>query len=428
MNAKMESIEKNVVKLEIEVGVEKFEEGLGKSYKKNCKDFVVSGFRKGKVPRNVVERYYGEEVLFEDAVGFVYPDAYDDAVLQNELEPVEYPKIEIVQIGKGKNLIFSATVTIKPEIELGPYKGVEIDKEEVVVSDEQIDSEIEKEQSANARITNVEDRATKSGDVCLIDYEGFIDEVPFDGGKGNDYPLTLGSNSFIPGFEEQLLEKEIGQDLDVNVSFPDDYHEPKLAGKQVYFKVMIKGIKEKLLPEINNDFAKEISEFDTIEEYKNAIHEKLLKKASEDTKDNMEKALLDKVVKGSTVEIPRVMVENRLDSIIKGFDENLRAQKLNLKTYLEMTGGDYPGFRKRFEERAEDEVKTALVVGKIGKVENVDVLEEDIDNNIREMAEEYKDTYENLKQLIEKNGAESLIDGLMFKKTIKLLVDNAIYV
>jgi trigger factor len=425
MSVKVENIEKGIVKLEIEVSAEKFEEGMQKSFKKNQNKYAIPGFRKGKAPRNIIERYYGEGILFEDAVGFTYPDAYDAAVKEQGLEPVSYPEIDVVQIGKGKTFIFSAKVTLKPEVEISGYKNIEIAKVVESVTDEQVDAEIEKERSNNARITKVEDRATQNGDVCVIDFEGFVDDIAFEGGKGNDYPLTLGSNTFIPGFEEQLIGKEIGQDIDVTVTFPVEYHKEDLAGKEAVFKVSIKEIKEKILPELNDDFAKDISEFDTFVEYKNSVKEKINKKADEKSKTEMENALITKLIEMSEIEVPQVMIENRVDQMVQDFDRNLRYQGLDLRRYIEMSGGDYLGFRKRFEERAEKDVRTVLIIEKISKLENIIVTEEEVENNINEMVQKSGETYENVIKYLGEEGKESIKENLVFKKTIDFLIDNA---
>lgn len=425
MSVKIENIEKGVIKLEIEVSAEKFEEGMQKSFKKNQGQFVVAGFRKGKVPRNIIERNYGEGAFYEDAVGFVYPDAYDEVVKAEKIEPVSYPEIDIVQIGKDKTFIFSAKVTLKPEVEISDYKNMEITKVVAIVSDEEVMAEIEKEQTRNARIVKVEDRLTKDGDICVIDFEGFVDEVAFEGGKGLDYSLTLGSNSFIPGYEEQLVGKELGADVDVTVTFPEDYNKAELSGKVAVFKVKIKEIKEKNLPELNDDFAKDVSEFDTLEEYKTSIKEKLAVKADEKAKTDMENQIIEKLVEAAVVEIPKVMIENRIDQMVQEFDRNLRYQGLDLRKYLEMTGGDYIGFRNRFEERAEKDVRSVLVIEHISKKENIHVTDEDIDKNIVEMAQKSGDTYENFVKYVGEEGKESIKENLVFRKTIDLLVDNA---
>ncbi len=425
MNVKIENVEKNVVQLEIEVDAAKFEEGMQQSYKKNASQFNIPGFRKGKAPRNIVERYYGEQVLYDDAINIVCSEAYDNAVEENNLEPVDRPEIDIVQIGNKQNLIFTAKVTVKPEVELGAYMGVEVEKTEVVVTDEDVEKELAKVVEKNSRLISVTDRPVQSGDTAVIDFEGFIDSVPFEGGKGTDYNLVIGSGSFIPGFEDQLIDKNIGEEVDVNVNFPEEYGKEELNGKPALFKVVIKEIKVKELPTVDDDFAKDISEFDTLEEYKNDLRSKLEHTAQHKAEHENEDKVIKKIADNAIVEIPAVMVEKQIDAMARDFDMRLRYQGLDLQKYLEIMGMDFEGFRGQFKERAENEVKVQLVVEKISKVENVEVSDEEVEAEIVKMAEQYKQPVEDLKKSLRPEDLEYVKNDMAFRKTIKLLVENA---
>lgn len=425
MNVKVENIEKNVVQLEIEVDAAKFEQGMQKSFSKNAGRFAIPGFRKGKAPRKMVERYYGEQVLYEDAINFVCPEAYDEAVESNDLHPVERPEIDIKQIGEGKELIFTAKVTVKPEVELGEYKGVEVSKIEVNVTDEDVEKELQTVIDKNARLVTVEDRAVQSGDTTIIDFEGFIDGVPFEGGKASDFELVIGSGQFIPGFEDQLIGTKTGDDVDVNVSFPEEYQKEELAGKPALFKVKIKEIKVKEMPAVDDEFAKDVSEFDTLEEYKQDLKNKLIHNAEHKAEHETEDNIIDKVVENATVDIPKVMVEKHIDNLIYDFDMRLRYQGLDLNRYMEIMGMDADAFRGQFASRAEKEVKTQLVLEKVSSTESIDAAEEEINEEIKRLAENYKQTEEEFKKHLKNDDIEYIKSNLIAKKTIKFLTENA---
>ncbi len=427
MNVKVENIDKNVVQLEIEVDAAKFEEGMEKSYRKNAKKFNVPGFRKGKAPRKIVERYYGEQVLYEDAINFVCPEAYDLAVKEKGLQPVERPEIDIKQIGGGNSLIFTARVTVKPDVELGEYKGVEVKKAEASVTDEDVENELKRIAERNARLVTVEDRPAQNGDTVFIDFEGFIDGKPFEGGSGKGYPLVLGSGTFIPGFEDQLVGVSAGEEKEVNVTFPEDY-KADLAGKQAMFKVKVNEIKLRELPALDDEFAKDVSEFDTLEAFKADLREKLRKEAEHRAEHENENNVIDRVVENATVDIPRVMIDNRIDSMVRDFDLRLRYQGLDLQKYLEIMGLEYDDFRKQFEQSAEKDVKTQLVIEKIGEVENVEVSEADVEAEIARIAENYKQSAEDFKKHLTDDDIQYIKADLKFRNTIKLLVDNAKFV
>lgn len=425
MNVKLENVEKNVVQLEIEVDAAKFEEGLRKSFQKNTKKFSVPGFRKGKAPRGMVERIYGEQVLYEDAINFVCPEAYDQAVEENDLHPVDRPDIDIKEIGSGKNLIFTAKVTVKPEVELGEYKGIEVEKINALVTDEDVEQELQKVLDKNARLITIEDRGVESGDTTIIDFEGFIDGVTFEGGKGSDFNLVIGSGQFIPGFEEQLIGVKAGEDTEVNVSFPEDYSNKDLAGKSALFKVKVKEIKLKELPKLDDEFAKDISEFDTLEVYKEDLRKKLTDDAKHKAEHQTEDAIVAKVVENAAVEIPRVMVEKHIDNMAYDFDMRLRYQGLDLQKYLEIMGMDTNAFREQFSKRAENEVKTQLVLEKLGKIEAIEAPESEMEEEIKKLAENYKQTEEDFKKHLRPDDIEYIKSGLITRKTVELLVNNA---
>jgi trigger factor len=425
MNVKVENIEKNVVQLEIEVDSEKFEEGLKKSYKKNVGKFSVPGFRKGKVPRSILERNYGKEVLYEDAINFVCPDAYDDAIEQEGLHPVERPEIDIKQIGNNEPFIFTAKVTTKPDVELGEYKGIEIEKIEALVSDEDVDAEIKKTAEQNSRIVTVEDRPIKVGDTAIIDFEGFVDGEAFEGGKGENHSLEIGSGQFIPGFEEQLIGVNKDDDVEVKVTFPEEYHSKDLAGKESSFKVKIHEIKEKVLPVLDDEFAKDISEFDTLDEYKASVKESLLESKTKEAKYDTEEKLIEKIVANATTDIPKVMISNHVDSLVYDFEMNLKMQGLNLEQYLNILNMNTVTFRQRFEERADKEVRNNLVIEKICVTEDIQSSDEDFETELKELSETYNRDLETLKSEISKVQKDRICESIKMKKTVAMLVENA---
>lgn len=425
MNVKLENIEKNVVQLEIEIDAEKFDEGMEKAYKKNRNKFFVQGFRKGKVPRNIVERVYGEQVLYEDAVNFVCPEAYDEAIKEKGLNPVDRPEVDIVNIGKGDNFVFTAKVTVKPDVELGKYKEIEVEKEKTDVTDDDVEKEIQKEAEKNARMVTVEDRAVEKGDTVNIDFEGFIDNEPFEGGKAENHDLEIGSGQFIPGFEDQLTGAGIGDDVEVNVTFPEDYNSEELAGKSAVFKVKINGIQKKILPEIDDEFAKEVSEFDTLEEYKDSIKKKLVEEAEKNAKQQTENKIIKKIVENAKMDIPQVMIKNRIDQIMREFEMSLSYRGMNLENYYKLTGTDEETFKKQYAERAEEDVKTQLVIEKITKEENITADDEKLQKEIERMAETYKQTAEDFKKHLKDEDIEYIRENLNRQKTVDFLVENA---
>ncbi len=425
MQVNVENVGKNVVQLEIEVDAEKFEQGLQKAFVKNVNRFSIPGFRKGKAPRYMVEKFYGEQVLYEDAINAICPELYDRAIEENDIHPVDKPEIDIKQIGKGQTFIFTAKVTVKPEVELGQYKDVEVEKALALVTDEDLDKEIESMRDKNSRLISIDDRPVASGDTAIIDFEGFIDEVAFEGGKGTDYSLVIGSGTFIPGFEEQLIGLALGEEKDVEVTFPEDYGSEELAGKAAIFKVKVKEIKLKELPELDDEFAKDISEFDTLEEYKTDLRKKLEENAEHQAHHQNEDKVINKVVENATIDVPPVMIDNRVEDLVYEFSMRLRYQGLELNKYLEMMGMDMAAFREQFKERAEQEVRTQLVIEKVGIVEGIAPTQEDTDEEIKKLAENYKQTEEEFRQHLKPDDIEYIRNTLVTRKTVDFLLENA---
>lgn len=389
------------------------------------KKFNVPGFRKGKAPRNIVERQFGVEILYEDAINIVCSEAYDKAIEENDIHPVDRPSIDIKQIGKGENLIFVADVTVKPEVVLGQYKGVEVEKVQALVTEDDVEKEINKAAEKSARMITVEDRGIQKGDIADIDFEGFIDNEPFEGGKASGYSLEIGSGSFIAGFEDQLIDAKPGDDVEVNVTFPEDYGNKELSGKPALFKVIINDVKMKELPVLDDEFAKDVSEFDTFEEYKQDIRKKLTEDAEHKAKHETEDRIINKVNENATVEIPDVMVEKHIDNLVKDFDSRLRYQGLDLEKYLNIMGMGYIDFRSQFEKRAQAEVKTQLVLDAVCKTEDIKASEEEFNEEVAKIAENYKQDVEEFKKHLHDHDIEYINDTIKIRKTIELLVESA---
>lgn len=425
MAVKTEQVEKNLVKVVFEVSAEDFEAAIKKVYDKNAKKYSVPGFRKGKVPRAVIEKYYTEAVFYDDAINLVLPEAYDKAIEEAALEPVARPELDVDEITKGKPVVFTALVTTKPEVKLGEYKGIKIDKIEHTVSDEDVDNEIENVRKRNARLVPVEDRAAENGDIAVIDFEGFKDGVPFEGGKGEGFDLELGSGSFIPGFEEQLVGKNAGDEVEVNVTFPKEYHAADLAGADALFKVKIHELKTKEYPELDDSFADEVSEFETFAEYKEDVKAKLLKKAEDQTKTETENAIVEKVCENAEVEIPEKMIEAQIDTMIQDFAQRLQYQGMSLEMYMQYTGATPESFREGFKEQAAKQTKTMLVLDAVMRAENVDVTDEEVNDKIAEMAKIYNMEIEKLTELITDAEKENIASDVKMSKTVDLLVNNA---
>ena len=421
---KNETVEKNVVKLTIEVDKEAFEAAMQKSYKKNVKYINLPGFRKGKAPRKLIEKTYGEAVFYEDAVNFVCPDAYEFAIKEAGIEPVCQPEIDIEEIGDGKNLVLTAQVTVKPEVTLGAYKGVSAEKTVYETKDEDIDAEIKNVQEQNARMVDAQ-RPVKMGDTTVIDFEGFTDGVAFEGGKGEDYTLEIGKGQFIPGFEEALVGAEIGKETDVNVTFPEEYHAEELKGKPATFKVTVKSVQEKELPALDDEFAKDVSEFDTFAEYKNSIKERMDKANETRTQSEFENNVIGAVVEGAEVEIPECMVDNRINDMLRDFGYRLQAQGMDMEQYMKLTGTTVESFKEMYKDQAKEQVKTTLVLETIAKVENIEVSEEDLTAELEAMAKMYGMEADKLKSLIGDAETENIKADLKIRKAVKLIAENA---
>ena len=425
MAVKSEQVEKNLVKLTFEVSREKFEEGINNSYKKNKSKFNIPGFRKGKVTKAIIEKYYTEAVFYDDAINYVLPDAYDEALKESGLDAVARPEIDVEEIKKGEPVVFTALVTTKPEVTLGTYKGIKVEKIENNVTDEDVDKEIEITRTRNARIISVDDRAVENGDIAVIDFEGFCDGVAFDGGKGENYELEIGSNTFIPGFEEQVIGAEIDKEIDVNVTFPEEYHAADLAGKPAVFKVTVHEIKVKELPELDDDFASEVSEFETFEEYKNSVKAKLEEQAEKKTKQEFENAIIDAVCEKAEVEIPQAMIDTQIDRMINDFAQRMQYQGMNLDMYLQYTGSTIEQMRENFKEQAEKQCKVTLVVEAIMNKEGIDVTDEEIEDKIVEMSKIYNMEIDKLKEVLRPEDKDDIAKDIKFGKTIDMLVNKA---
>ncbi len=428
MSLQVEKLEKNMAKLTIEVEADKFTEAVKKAYEKNKGKMSVPGFRKGKVPQAMIEKMYGPEVFYEDAANIVIPDAYADEVESNkELEVVSQPKIEVVQAEKGKNFIFTAEVALKPPVELGKYKGVKIDRIDTEVTEEDIDKEIKREQEANARTITVTDRPVKDGDTAVIDFEGFIDDVAFEGGKGDNYPLVIGSGSFIPGFEEQLIGKNTGDETDVNVTFPEDYNSKDLAGKAAVFKVKINEIKEKELPELDDEFASEVSEFDTMAEYREDVKKNLAEKKEKEAKDKKEDAVIEAIVKDSKMEIPDAMIETNVRSMISDYSRRLQSQGLSLEQYFTFTGLDMDKFTEQMRPGAIKRIESRLILEAIVKAENFEVSDDEYEKELERIAKESGMEPDKLKEYIgdDEYGKNQIMEDIKIQKAVDLIVDNA---
>lgn len=425
MKATLDKKEGNNVEISIEIPEKDFEDSLQKSYLKNRNQFNIPGFRKGKVPRKIIEMNYGVEIFYEDAINIALPEAYNNAIDELEIHPVDQPNVDIEEIEKGKPVKVKINVAVKPEVELGEYKGIEVEKVEYEVTDEIVDEELKSVQEMNARITDAGDRAAEEGDLLNIDFEGFIDGEAFEGGKAEGHELEIGSNQFIPGFEEQLVGKNKDEEVDVVVTFPEEYHEESLQGKEANFKVTINEIKEKELPELDDEFAKDVSEFDTLEEYKESIREKLEEEYSSKEKAENENNVIDAVVESAEVDIPEAMVESQLETELQEFDYNMRSQGLDLAQYLQITGSTEEDLKEQLKPMAEKRVRGDLVLEAIAKKEEIEVSEEDIDGKLMEMAESYEqeDKDKFIKDM-KKRDLSFLETAIINQKVIDLLLEN----
>ncbi len=424
MSVKVENTEnKNEVKLTFTVEAEKFEEAMKKVYAKTAKYFNIPGFRKGKAPMQLVERQYGSEIFYEDAFNELAPEIYDEAIKENNIEAVSRPDIDILQMEKGKELIFTATVQTKPEVKLGKYKGIEIKKIEYNVSDEDVNHELGHMQERNSRLVSVEDRAVEQGDITVIDFEGFVDGVPFEGGKAEGHELEIGSNTFIPGFEDQVVGMKIDEERDINVKFPEEYFSEELKGKDAVFKIKLHEIKKRELPELDDEFAKDVSEFDTLAELKASIKEKIETENKNKEKYETEEEAIKTVCENTEIDIPSGMIETEIDNMVKDIEGRLSYQGLKLDQYLQMIGKTETEMRKEFEEQAARSVKSRLVLEAIVEAEKLEASDEEVAEKLKEMAEKYN---RDEKELSENEQLKSyLADSMKTEKAIDFIVKNA---
>ncbi len=425
MSLQVEKLEKNMAKLTIEVSAEELDKAIEKAYEKNKKKISIPGFRKGKAPRKMIEQMYGKEVFYEDAVNELIPTAYEGALEECSEEVVSSPKIDVVQIEAGKPFIFTAEVALKPEVTLGKYKGVKVDKIDVAVLDEEVDAEIAKERDRNARTITVEDRAVKDGDMTVIDFEGFVDGVAFEGGKGENYPLTIGSGAFIPGFEENLIGAEIGKETEVNVTFPEDYQAEELAGKAAVFKCTVKEIKEKELPELDDEFAGEVSEFDTLAEYREDVKKKLGEKKEADAKSAKEDAVIDAIIADAKMEIPDAMIETQQRQMVEDFAQRIQSQGLTMEQYLQFTGMTSAGLMEQVKPQALKRIQSRLVLEAVVAAEGMTATEEEFEEEVKTMAEAYQMEADKVKELLGENGKKQVMEDVCIKKAVEFVVANA---
>ncbi|MBD8946574.1 MAG: trigger factor [Clostridiales bacterium] len=424
MPAILEKKENNTVDFTITVSKETFGAAVDEAFKKNVKKISVPGFRKGKAPRKLIEKTYGEGIFFDEAVDSVLPAAYNDAVKELNLEPVDTPKIDIKEIGKDKDLVVSASVTVKPEVKLGEYKGLKLDDIVHTVSDDDVDAELSKRQEKGARQVTVEDRAVQEKDTATIDFEGLIDGTAFAGGKGENFELVIGSGQFIPGFEEQIIGKSIGDEFDVNVTFPEDYHSEELKGKAAVFKTKVNAISYKELPELDDEFAKDVSEFDTLAELKEDIKKKLQESADARTKQEKENAAVDKVVENMTVDVPECMVNTRIESTIRENNARMAQQGISFEQYLGYMGTTLDQFKEQIKPNAELQVKGTLALEQIAKEENIEVSEADLEEQLKKMAEAYSMELEKVKEFMREEDLENIKADLKISKALDFIVEN----
>lgn len=425
MSLQVEKLEKNMAKLTIEAGADELEKAIEKAYQKQKNKISIPGFRKGKVPRQMVEKMYGKEVFYEDAANELIPDAYDKALDECEEDIVSSPKIEVVQIEAGKPFIFTATVALKSEVKLGKYKGVKVDKMDTEVTDEEINEEINKERENNARTIAVEDRPVKDGDMTKLDFEGFVDGEAFEGGKGEDYPLTIGSGAFIPGFEEQLVGAEVGKEVEVKVTFPEDYQAENLQGKEAVFKCTVKEIKEKELPELDDEFASEVSEFETMAEYREDVKNTLAKKKEKDAKNAKEEAAIKAVVEESEMDIPEPMLESQQRQMVDEFAQRITMQGLSMEQYFQFTGTNYQKMVEQVKPQALERIKSRLVLEAVVKAENIEVTEDDYEKELETMAEVYQMEVAKVKDLMGEREKKNIMQDLAVRKAAEFITDHA---
>ena len=425
MSLQVEKLEKNMAKLTIEVDAQEFSRAVENAYQKNKGKISVPGFRKGKVPRKMIEQMYGKGVFYEDAANEIIPDAYEKAVEECEETIVSSPKIDVTQIEEGKPFIFTAEVALKPEVTLGAYKGIEVEKVDTTVTDEEIEEDLQQQRENNARTVSVEGRPVQNGDIAVIDYEGFVDGVAFEGGKGENHNLTIGSHSFIDTFEEQLIGKNAGESCEVHVTFPEEYHAKELAGKPAVFQVTVKEIKEKQLPELNDEFAGEVSEFETLAEYKDDIRKKLTEKKEEDAKAKKEDDVIQAIIDGAQMDIPEAMVETQQRQLVDDFAQRLQMQGLSMDQYFQFTGMTYDKMMEQVKPQAESRIQSRLVLEAVAAAENITASEEEYDAEIGHMAKMYQLEADKVKEMMGEQGRKQIMEDLAVRKAVEFVVGES---
>ena len=425
MSLQVEKLENNTAKLTIEVPAEEFDKAIQAAYQKNKNKFNVPGFRKGKVPYAMVEKMYGAGVFYEESANELIPDAYANAAAESELEIVARPEINVTQIEKGKPFVFEAEVTLKPEIKLGKYKGVKVEAMDTTVTDEDVAAELDKVKEQNARLVAADDKAVEDGDQTTIDFEGFVDGVAFEGGKGEDYPLTIGSHSFIDTFEEQLIGKKVGEEVEVNVTFPEQYQAEELAGKPAMFKVTIKEIKVKEYPELDDDFAQDVSEFDTLDEYKADIKKNLEEKKAQEAEADKESKVIEAIVNDSEMDIPEKMIEAQSQQMVEEFAQNIAMQGISFDQYMQFTGTTVDQLTEQVKPQAEARVQSSLVLEAIVKAEKIEASDEEFDEEIKRMAERYQMEADKVNELLSDDDKKNIRADICARKAAKLVVEKA---
>ena len=428
MRLQVEKLEKNMAKLTIEVSAEDLDKAMEKAYQKQKSRISLPGFRKGKAPRKMIESMYGKGVFMEDAVNSLVPQEYTKALGECDLEIVSQPEINVTQMEPGKALIFTADVAVKPEVTLGDYKGVEVPKSEIAVTDEEVDAEVKKEQDKNARTVAVEDRAAANGDITTIDFEGFVDGVAFDGGKGTDYALTLGSGTFIPGFEDQLVGANTGDHVEVKVTFPEEYQAKELAGKEAVFQCDVKKIETKEVPELDDEFAKDVSEFDTLAEYKEDVKKKLTEKKEKEARTAKENAAVDKAIENAQMDIPELMTKTECRQMMDDFSRRMQQQGLSMEQYFQFTGQSMDKMMEDMKPQALKRIQTRLVLEKVAEAENIQPSEEEITEEIQKMADAYKMEADKIREAIGESGLEQMKKDMAVQKAVTVIADAAVEV
>lgn len=427
MSLQVEKLENNMAKLTIEVPAEELEKAIEGAYRKNRGRISIPGFRKGKAPRKMIEQIYGKEVFYEDAANALIPDAYEKAYDECGEEIVSSPQIDVVQLEAGKPFIFTAEVALKPEVTLGQYKGVKVDKADLEVTEEEVTAEIDKERDKNSRTVDVTDRAVKDGDIATIDFEGFVDGVAFEGGKGSDYPLTIGSHAFIPGFEEELIGAQIGVETEVNVTFPEDYQAEELAGKPAVFKCTVKRLQEKQLPELDEDFVGEVSEeSDTVEEYREEIRKKLEKRKTDEAKAVKEDAVVDAIIADAKMDIPEAMIETQQRQMVQDYAQRMQSQGISMEQYMQFTGMTGDMLLEQVKPQVMKKIQSRLVLEAVAAAEDIQVTEEEIEEELKTMGEAYQMEPEKVEELLGENGREQVKGDIRVRKAADFVVENAV--